>query len=536
MKRLLLVWVLILCLIPLGGWAEEETASALYPIRENGLWGYMNRAGDVVIEPQWATVWPFDGDTALVSTLPVSRDSNGNGVIDRSGQYLIAPQDHVTIEDYPHAYRIRFYDSSQGTSVSYEGFFEKASGFYQPPIPEYAMVMLWGDDGSGPIAIENADGLTGYVDRATGETVIPFIYTGESDEVCFRNGYAMPADELTIEDANGHGIAMGMETHLIDTSGKEVGLPDGMSAVSCVFDGCLIVSMRVPDGVAMAPDANAEDDMEADEGEWSPEDDDDIALPLYRVDPITGEKTEFDWHLLWGEEGVYYGYALVRLDGTALYGPDPNLWKIYEPDADGMLCIASNDDESHLGHMDLSGNVIVEPRYEMDWGGGPTYYSFRNGYAVIDDLGDDWPNTERWVILDTAGNEVFTQPAEVGDGSGFRVCGDVVLENGLFWCEVASGYSLIRLTDHGAESVSDTAFEASLGCGYYEYGEGIEFFEGLHPVKQNGLWGYIDEQAQWVIPPQYDSADNFRDSLALVEKDGKLMYIDHSGAVAWEEK
>ena len=201
-----------------------------------------------------------------------------------------------------------------------------------------------------------------------------------------------------------------------------------------------------------------------------------------------------------------------------------------------MLCIASNDDESHLGHIDLSGNVIVEPKYEMDWGGAPTYYSYRNGYAVIDDLGDDWPNTERWVILDTAGNEVFTRPAKAEDGSDFRVCGDVVLANGLFWCEVASGYSLMRLTDHGAERLSDTVFEASLGCGYYEYGEGIEFSEGLHPVKQNGLWGYIDEQAQWVIPPQYDSADNFRDSLALVEKDGKLMYIDHSGAVAWEEK
>ena len=118
MKRLILVWVMILCLVPLGGWAEEETASALYPIRENGLWGYMNRAGKVVIEPQWATVWPFDSDMALVSTLPVNRDSNGNGVIDRSGQYLIAPQDHVTIEDYSHAYCIRFYDTSQGYSVS----------------------------------------------------------------------------------------------------------------------------------------------------------------------------------------------------------------------------------------------------------------------------------------------------------------------------------------------------------------------------------------------------------------------------------
>ena len=25
-------------------------------------------------------------------------------------------------------------------------------------------------------------------------------------------------------------------------------------------------------------------------------------------------------------------------------------------------------------------------------------------------------------------------------------------------------------------------------------------------------------------------------SLALVEKDGRLMYIDHSGAVVWEER
>ncbi len=90
--------------------------------------------------------------------------------------------------------------------------------------------------------------------------------------------------------------------------------------------------------------------------------------------------------------------------------------------------------------------------------------------------------------------------------------------------------------DRGAESVSDTVFEASPGCDHYEYGGEIGFSEGLHPVKQNGLWGYIDEDARWIIPQQYDSTDNFRDGLALVEKDGKLMYIDHSGAVVWQEK
>ena len=84
--------------------------------------------------------------------------------------------------------------------------------------------------------------------------------------------------------------------------------------------------------------------------------------------------------------------------------------------------------------------------------------------------------------------------------------------------------------------VTEPGFEAALGCGRYEYQRGINFCEGLHPVKQNGLWGYIDEQAQWVIPAQYDKAASFSDGLAPVEKDGRLMYIDHSGDVVWQEK
>ena len=72
MKRLMLVWVLILCLVPLGGWAEEESAPALYPIRENGLWGYMNQAGEVVIEPQWITAEAFSDDGLSWSPMKVT--------------------------------------------------------------------------------------------------------------------------------------------------------------------------------------------------------------------------------------------------------------------------------------------------------------------------------------------------------------------------------------------------------------------------------------------------------------------------------
>ena len=532
MKRLMLVWVIIRCLMPLCTWAVEDTT--LYPIRENGLWGYMNQAGEVVIEPQWAMAWPFDRNTALVSTVAVNEGAYpvyGDGIIDRNGQYLVAPQEHVTIEDYSCAYCVCY--NNGNTRDSYEGFYDKMSGFYQPPIPQYEFVMLWGDDGSGPIAIENADGLVGYVDRVTGEIAIPFIYTGDSDDVCFREGYAMPADEIIIEDADGHMLMMGPEYHLIDIQGREISFDDGRRPQTSVVDGVWVYSMPLPDDIIGSENKEyAEEDEDAylANGEK-------ITTPYYRVDPFTGEREILeDWETFFEEDDTLVGYGIASPDGNYISLPDATLWKIWEPDSCGMLCIVADDNKHHLGHMDLHGNVIVEPKYDMDWGGAETYYSFYHGYAVINDLGDNWPDTDRWVILDTAGNEVFTKASKAEDGTGFRICGDVVLENDLFWCEDSNGYSLIKLTGNGSVKVSDTVFEAALGCSWSEFGEGIEFSEGVHPVKQSGLWGYIDEHAQWVIPPQYDSANNFRDGLALVEKDGKLMYIDRSGAVVWEEE
>ena len=51
MKRLLSV-LLVLMMMPVSLTANANVDNALYPIRENGLWGYINRAGEVVIEPK----------------------------------------------------------------------------------------------------------------------------------------------------------------------------------------------------------------------------------------------------------------------------------------------------------------------------------------------------------------------------------------------------------------------------------------------------------------------------------------------------
>ncbi|WP_158301829.1 WG repeat-containing protein [Paenibacillus mesophilus] len=57
--------------------------------------------------------------------------------------------------------------------------------------------------------------------------------------------------------------------------------------------------------------------------------------------------------------------------------------------------------------------------------------------------------------------------------------------------------------------------------------------ELLLPLKKNGLYGYINRLGDWIIAPQYTSADLFHDGLAVIEvNEGSLKlsgYIDWQG-------
>lgn len=258
---------------------------------------------------------------------------------------MIEPAPNQDIEEYRYAYRVRVYDDAYN---DIEGFFDKASGFYQPPTPEYQFVMLWGEDGKGPIAVENSDGLTGYVDRTTADDGESYLGNGEK-----------------------------------------------------------------------------------------------IVPPYYLVDAVTGERTEYpDYESSWEEESAV-GWGIARIDGTILSGPDTSLWYIWEPDSEGMLCILSDDGSGSLcGHMNLSGRVIVPPKYRIDKGGAIPCCYFRNGYAVINDLGENWRETERYVIIDTEGNEVFPRSA-VADSFSLDNRAEV-LENDLIWYKENGLYGLIK--------------------------------------------------------------------------------------------
>jgi hypothetical protein len=58
-----------------------------------------------------------------------------------------------------------------------------------------------------------------------------------------------------------------------------------------------------------------------------------------------------------------------------------------------------------------------------------------------------------------------------------------------------------------------------------------EFSEGLAAVGYRGRKGFIDENGNFVIPFQYNKADNFHEGLAAIQKDWRWGYIDRKGKV-----
>lgn len=57
----------------------------------------------------------------------------------------------------------------------------------------------------------------------------------------------------------------------------------------------------------------------------------------------------------------------------------------------------------------------------------------------------------------------------------------------------------------------------------------VIFDEGLLCVKRNGLFGYLDEDGNEVIPFQYERASTFSNGKAYVKKDGKYFIINRNG-------
>ena len=67
-----------------------------------------------------------------------------------------------------------------------------------------------------------------------------------------------------------------------------------------------------------------------------------------------------------------------------------------------------------------------------------------------------------------------------------------------------------------------------------QFDDAFDFSEGLAIVEVEGKWGYIRPDGTWAIKPQFDVACDFSEGLAMVEVEGKWGYIRPDGTWAIE--
>ncbi len=479
MKRLMLVWVMILCLVPLGGWAEEETASTLYPIRENGLWGYMNRAGEVVIEPQWDEAELFEQGYAAVS-IHTEDHEDKVFIIDQKGRSILDPDWEYLAGDV-------FIDPE--TELC--GYFDRKSGFLQEPAYE-SLSPYGGTDAECIIAArysgtyEEAEQYTyesllkyGAVRKSDGRIIVPLEYTGgDYGDNGSSEGYI-----LLVNGTRGMAsdTADGLEYHLFDKNGNEISFPDGIEPYSLPHEGVLTIRRGL--------------------GE------------IEKVLHPSG----------WGQV-----FGLAKPDGTVIVEPCYDY--VFEAN-DGMVCFYQ---DHRNGWMNLSGEVKVPPVCHLS--GGPLPQAFyENGYLVIKDT-----DTQRCVLFDRNGRELYSVPTQEND-----IIRNIswVMSNQCFWLSITlngtTRYQLMKIEDGRVIAVTGPDFEKtgySCSPDSVLWSNETELSDEPIPAGIGQKCGFIDANGTMVIPFEYDAVMYFYHGLALVEKDGKLMYIDHSGAVVWEER
>lgn len=222
---------------------KEPEPRELVPFAESRdferLYGYMDQAGNIVIEPRFGSAEPF-----YACGLAIAGDANGKlGLIDRSGKFVVSPEANIiTYSDgvfialiYDGNRRARAYDENGAF------LFEQADWIYQF------------SDGLSKIS---ANGKSGYIDK-TGKIVleVPYKNTGEFcdgiAEVAMEYGgpsvlIDKQGNDLTEKVSSGLRMIKDAQTGLFgyeDTSGKRVIEPRFITA-SPFRDGLAIVGVE----------------------------------------------------------------------------------------------------------------------------------------------------------------------------------------------------------------------------------------------------------------------------------------------------
>jgi hypothetical protein len=222
------------------------------------------------------------------------------------------------------------------------------------------------------------------------------------------------------------------------------------------------------------------------------------------------------------------------------------------------------------GAMDQFGKSLLEPRFDKlgDFKNGLAYYVEAGHYGFISRTGSSHKAEFEWISdFDSSGVAVFKEGAHYGLilSSGKKIleahydqilrgnAGIFIVVSGVnygffsaegcflspiaydFAKDKTAGYytdgHLLKLLRKGEQALMNSNGQVILPFGAYAE---LNFFsEDLMRVKKivkgEGRYGYLDYRLNPAIPPRYEQAGNFEDSLAQVELKDRFILVDHKG-------
>lgn len=177
---------------------------------------------------------------------------------------------------------------------------------------------------------------------------------------------------------------------------------------------------------------------------------------------------------------------------------------------------------SSWGFIDDRGKLVIPHRYAAA-------RAFHDGFALVSQsLPDKTRSTDFFVegFIDKTGRMCFE--SNFAHSMDFNH-GVAVKSKGIDKSETPDCRARLCLINTKGEELTKTGE-------YHEYGlkkqreEALLQSDGLIPVRQRKLWGFIDLSGKEIIKPQFCDVDHFREGLAAVSVDGNFyFYINRNG-------
>jgi hypothetical protein len=332
-----------------------------YPIRQNLKWGFMNKRGEVVIQPQFEIVMPFSEGLAVAC---ISREKCG--YIDETGKFIVNPQFEIGA---------RF---SEGVAAVITGgkvgYIDKTGKYVINPQFE----SVGGREGAGTsnfsegLAMAKVGGKIGFVDKK-GQIVVnpqfddalPFFEGLAAARMGDKWGFVDKEGKIAInpqfEDAQpfSGGLAavlMGKQYGYIDKTGKIIINPQFDSAQPFSSEGLAAVFLDQKMGLI---------DREG----------------TYAVNPQ------------FGRSGVLGGGVRLALLVTNEIGR----LSISE----GLLAVRVGENQGSFGYADKTGKIVINPQFNEA-------FPFFGGLALVNTTGG--PDGLAWI--DKEGKYVWRETKE----------------------------------------------------------------------------------------------------------------------------